>query len=223
MNMNRFLKDYTNVIGTDFQDGHFEMMRFRYKGMSSPRTAKLLNFATRCLSPNEYYCEIGTFAGYTLLSANFENSAHVVGIDNFALLIFAEGRHVIPFEMLKKNVEEAQGHITVLANDFRAVNLRDKLDQNQKMGVLFIDGEHTFNDVTDSFSWAQKYLADEAIIVLDDTNVKGVTESMRAWLKDHPDYEELFYCKTFNDEPSMDWLFHNGIAVIKYQRKDSNA
>lgn len=209
---------YTHILANPANDGTFEAMRFKFRGMSSPRTAKLLNFAVGCMTKDECYVEIGTFTGYTLLSAQLENSRHVIGIDNFALWLCSEGKTVAPYELLKSNVNRyAQGVTSVLAQDFREAKLVD----DKKVGVFFIDGEHTYKDVIESFAWAEPYLADQAIIVLDDTNATGVTEAMRDWIRDHPAYEEIFYCKTApskNEGTKMDWLFHNGIAIVRYQR-----
>lgn len=222
MNVSAFLQGYTRVLATSFQDGPFESLRLQVHGMSSPRTAKLLNFAAQHLGPKEYYLEIGTFTGYTLLSAKFETSVRSIAIDNFALYLYVNGKAVPPFEQLKENIHRfGSGFTNVLAQDFRQVDLQAELDQGRKAGVFFIDAEHTAKDVTDSFAWAERYLADEAIIVLDDTNAVGVTEAMREWLKDHPNYEEVFYCKTAPGKcegTQMDWLFHNGIAIVRYHR-----
>lgn len=221
MDSTTFLQGYTQILCADTRDATFEALRFKYGGMASARTAKLLNFAVQCMDENESYVEIGTHTGYTLISAGYETTARLVGIDDFRLARNIGGKIVNPLDTLKENLAATEGiQVSIYVNDFRKISLQEDLDAGRRIGVFFIDADHTYTDVLDSFKWAEPYLARYAIIVLDDVRIDGVTEAMRDWLKDHKQYEEIFYCKTFKEKYMGrigDSFFHNGIAIVRYQ------
>lgn len=221
MNATEFLQGYTKVLCDDFGDTPYEVMRVKYGGMASPRTAKLLNFAVRCMSDDESYLEIGTHTGYTLISAGYETMARLIGIDDFRLARTVGGKVVEPLSVLHDNLQCTEGtNVSIFVNDFRNISLQSELDAGRRIGVFFIDADHTYQDVWDSFKWIEPYLAKEAIIILDDVRIAGVTEAMRKWTQDNPRFEEVFYCKTFIEKylgRIGDPIFHNGIAIVRYQ------
>ena len=52
------------------------------QGMTTPSNMHMINLAVQCLGPNEYYLEVGTWRGKTMISALLGNDALGLAIDN---------------------------------------------------------------------------------------------------------------------------------------------
>jgi hypothetical protein len=51
------------------KSNQFESVLKQVKGMTSANVMQLLNFAMKCMEPNEVYCEVGCFQGASLIGA----------------------------------------------------------------------------------------------------------------------------------------------------------
>jgi protein O-GlcNAc transferase len=233
MNVTRFLTDLPRYLMSPEGDEPYHVIRMSTGGMTAPRVAKVLNFAVRCLDEKEFYCEIGSFTGYTMLSAGNENNAQIMGIDNFSFNFGLMEKTPEEIEQFKINIKNRLAqNLAVYGTkmmehvdaDFRSVDFRNKEGAAVGMGVLFIDGDHTYKDVTDSLNWSIPFLSNEAIIILDDVNISGVYEALMDYLKEHKNYELVFHCKPIIDESMgrfRDPIIHNGISILKYRRQDA--
>src|SRR4051812_46744669 len=83
MKYDLFLSNYLRAIYSPAGDERFAYLQMQIGGLSSPKTAKLLNLAASCMDEGELYVETGVFTGYTLISASFDNHKQVLGIDSF--------------------------------------------------------------------------------------------------------------------------------------------
>lgn len=216
MNITRFLDSYTMELFGNVGDHKFETLRVLSNGLSAVKTAKILNFAAKCMECEEYYCEIGTWTGYTLASAGSEIASRVIGIDNFKPNWRTNIKLTADF--INRSLSQFWGlNFKFIDNDFR--NVTD-LDKN-KMAVLYIDGDHDYKNVWDALEWSKEFLNDKALILLDDVRIDGVTEAMRDWVSKNKEYEEIFYCKTSHIEQHgkiNDPFLQAGLAILKYER-----
>jgi hypothetical protein len=213
LDIDRFLKGYLNVLLEDKKDSKFETLRVLFNGLSGIRTAKLINFASLCMDGNnEFYCEIGTYRGYTLLSAGYENRSTVVGIDNekpewcSPELMDVNG---LPDRMNKYE----RVNYRFFKEDFRNVKL------SPNVGVLFIDGDHNAKEVKDALEWAKPCLVKDAVVIFDDVNVRDVGDAILDWAKNNPNDELIFYSKAFESEREGTITNHylaNGIAIMRH-------
>lgn len=214
LNIERFLSGYLNLLLEARKDSQFETLRVMLQGLSGIRTAKLLNFASLCMeATHEYYCEIGTFRGYTLASAGYENRSMVVGIDNARPEWCAP--EVLALEQMPKRLMPFEGlNYKFINQDFRGVRLEPY------MAVLFIDGNHTGKEVTDALNWAKPLLVKDAIIVFDDVAVRDVGEAILSWCQSNPSDELVFYSKAFDQERIgcvTNPYLANGIAIMRHK------
>lgn len=218
MRLNAFLQDYPRVLFTAEGDAKFEALRLMTRGHTSPRLAKLINYATGFLDENEYYLEIGTYTGFTLCSAALSRPTRVVGIDNFTES-FISGFDVK--SELKSNCSRYAQNSTIVESDFRKVDLIEMIKQNFTCGIFFIDGKHTLEDVRESWAWGEPILSKEALVIFDDLNVEGVGEAVEG-LRNRGALNEFFRANSFYDSQSSrgmmtDPIIHNGFSLMKYQ------
>lgn len=219
-----FISNYLRTIFSDERDALFSTLQVWTGGLSTPRTASLLNMAAYCMEEGERYVEVGVFTGFTLISAGYDNGKIVLGIDNFDTegLKSSVGSHLDsgPIrERLKINCERfAHVKYQVLENDFRDVDL-----SSMRTGVAYIDGRHDYKSVIDNLKWLEPSLTKDAVIIFDDPDCEGVADAITDWVHDHKDYELLYLSKSqerFKRNSSHDGPFVNGLAIMHYRGKD---
>lgn len=216
-----FIANYMRTIFSDERDALFSTLQVWTGGLSTPRTASLLNMAAYCMDEGERYVEVGVFTGFTLLSAGYDNGKLVLGIDNFDTegLKSSIGSHLdaAPIkERLKINCERlAHVRYRVIESDFRTVDLSE-----MKTGVAYIDGRHDYQNVIDNLTWLEPSLANDAVIIFDDPDCDGVADAITDWAHDHKNYELLYLSKSmerFKRRSAHDGPFVNGLAVMHYR------
>ncbi len=217
MQLTKFLDGYPRVLFSADQDGIFSTLRIMTHGMCSVRLAKLLNFASRFLEGRECYLEIGTYGGFTLLSAGYESFQTFIGVDDFSENYSIRGDVK---KELTRMLETYPGYYFLVESDFKKVDLKDVLQDGAKIGVFLIDGKHTYDEVMASMAWARPYLSENALVCFDDVNVPGVAQAMEEIRKD-PAFEQFFFVKSFfenYEEKQMktDPFVHNGFGLMSY-------
>lgn len=216
-----FLSNYLRTIFTNDRDALFSTLQVWTGGLSTPRTASLINMAAYCMEEGERYVEVGVFTGFTLISAGYDNHKVVLGIDNFDTegLQSSVGSHLdsAPIrERLKTNFKNFS-HVRhqVIESDFRTVDLSE-----MKTGVAYIDGRHDYPSVIDNLKWLEPSLAKDAVIIFDDPDCEGVTEAILVWAHDHKNYELLYLSRSrdmYHRNGVYDGPFMNGLAVMHYK------
>lgn len=223
MKLDKFLLEYPGLICSDYGEAEFAAIRTLCPGLSSPKLGKILNHASRCLENGEIYAEIGTFTGYTLISAAHANSSRkFLGIDNMRLLgekTTKEAQDWVRQRLLINMNHFKFGNYSFVEEDYR--NIKDL--GGAKIGVFLIDGHHTREEAYDNFRWAHQYLADRALVAIDDISIAGVGEGVKDWVKDNPDeYEEFFRMNVYHEQDNVDhWspAFWNGLSLVAFNRK----
>lgn len=221
MKATKFLLEYPQLVATDHGEAEFAAMRVLCPGLSTPKLGKLLNRAVSCMDRNEVYCEIGTFVGYTLISASHGNSdKRCIGIDNFRLIGLDATKASIEWakERLRTNLEHFKyGNQYFIEGDFREIDLKDKI------GVFFIDGHHTREEVYENFKWGHSRLSDNALIFIDDITMSGVGDGIKDWIADHKDeYYEFFHMDVYHTANNINHYnatFWNGLSIVEFKRK----
>ena len=177
-------------------------------GMATENKLALLNLAGRYLCSDEVYLEIGAFRGTSIIAASLHNPGQrFVTVDNFSQFggAYAECR-----ENLSRygcdNVELIDAHAwEVLSNP----PFRDRV------GVYFYDGRHRFRDQWGALARVEALLADEALVIIDDTSWRQVRAANRLYTKGHPDFEQVAsFASPRNEEPRW-W---NGVEVFAFRR-----
>jgi len=229
MDILRFKQNLIPLLTSSDGDGPFQFNRMAMRGMSSPRTAKILNFGAICASNGEFYLEIGTFSGYTLLSAAYQNNTLCIGVDDFSLKDVyknAGSSEITNFvrEALNRNILQfGGGNVQFVEADFRKIVIPD--DKKGKLAVFFIDGTHDYENVDQAIRQFEPLLADDAVVVFDDASIRDIPKKIQElWQSGH--YDLLFFGKHELNETEktahmgmpLNPVVANGLAVMHYHR-----
>lgn len=222
MNIDCFLKRFSKVLLSSDTDAMFEAFKVWVGGTTSPKIAKLLNFAVSQMDAGECYVETGVFTGATLVSAFWANGKPCVGIDSYSENL--KEASILPAELIRNkariNVSELAFGSKLIEKDFRDV----KADEIPgKIAVSFVDALHTEKEVTANLNWLEPLLAEDALIFFDDVNHEGVTNAIWKWLHGHPTTAELtaYIRPHYHDQRYIssveDRVLNNGFAIVRYQ------
>jgi len=210
MQVEKFLNRFPDLLGSSEGESEFAAIRVLTAGMSTAKTGKILNQASSMLDKGEIYVEIGTFTGFSLICAAYQiPDRNFIGIDNFSFngLTTHEDTKEIVRKRLATNIAYFPvGSKRIIEGDFRNVSL----PPDQKIGVFYIDGYHTRQEVIDNFKWGHEKLASKALIFVDDISIGGVGEGVADWVRENKEYKEVFrmYAYSFNN------TFHNGLSIL---------
>ncbi len=186
------------------------------QGMTTPSTMHLLNLAVRRLGPNECYLEVGTWRGATLIGALMDNRAFGVAIDN---------------DSMNEHDEDDEQSYDVWEKNVRHFNMRDRVEYvngsvpavwqelglRTPVGVYLFDGDKS----TEAAAYvgligALPFLADEALIVIDDANEITIRLAVHKLERAYPDQVvKILDIPT----PGNCWpCFWNGIMALAWKR-----
>jgi len=172
----------------------------RVDGMCNEQTLAMLHMAVSdCLEEDERYLEVGTWKGRSVITALQDNDARAVVIDP---LTFDNSSIVFPANAMSNNVWDRI--------DLFQMKWEDYLWENTppKIGVYLYDGNHGTGHSYDGVDKFLSFLADEAIIIVDDTNMPPVAEDMKRFVEDNKERIVFHYEVPF-------WM---GQTVIGYRR-----
>lgn len=229
MNIDCFLKRFSDVLLNDKHDNVFETLKIITGGTTSARICKLLNFAVSQMSNDECYLEVGVFTGSSLCAAGYNNEKVCIGIDKYDENDLNEMTRIKPSELRDRaiyNLSCLSTKSRLIENDFRNVK---KEDLGMSIGVSFIDGKHDYEDVTKNLEWLEPLLSDYAMIVFDDVNYDEVSRAIFDWIKNHPEnYDLLAYVKPFFVDCSYissqyERFLNNGICILYFHRQPGNS
>ena len=171
-------------------------------GMSSNKVRHLLSNLRA-----ENYLEVGSWRGSTLIAAAYKSAGFATAIDNFSQ--FNDGKVKLD---LHDNVEEfCPEGVTLFDESFDLISTY-KLPHNS-CDVFFYDGDHGLEETRRAMWRAFPALADESIVVIDDTNFTGVFEAAKKGLQDCGAeilFEKLLPAR-FNGDTEQWW---NGVGIL---------
>ena len=137
-------------------------------GMATENKLRLLNCAVASLAPGEVYVEVGSYKGASLVGAAASNPhARIFACDNFSQFDGAS-------DALRRTLDAhtAVGQVTFHDMDFRDF-LASAPWTPARIGAYFYDGGHSFHDQYDGLALAIPHLADDAVVIIDDTNKRA--------------------------------------------------
>ena len=179
-------------------------------GMATENKLALLNAAVSALGENEVYVEVGCYKGATLVGAATGNPrARIFACDNFVQF---DGAAVALEATL--NAYTAPGQVF-----FRNLDFRDFFDaapwRPARIGGYFYDGGHSFRDQYDGLAVALPHLADDAVIIIDDTNKRAARSANQLVARAVPGLELILDLRTEGNHSPTWW---NGIQVYRFRR-----
>ncbi len=149
-------------------------------GLARENNLALLNLAASLLEPGESYVEVGTYHGTSLIGAMVGNDdADFVAIDNFAL----EGgsRRKLDANLEQFGVEPP----TIIEGDAFELVPSGAL-AGKAIGVYYYDDGHTYEQQLDGLRMIEPWLADRALLIVDDTDWDDVERATRDYLEQQP-------------------------------------
>jgi hypothetical protein len=193
----------------------------KLNGATGSKVIGILQRFANLLPEDQCYVEIGVVKGMSLINTAFAApKIEAFGIDNFAQFDKDKKNQTIIEERCKNH----QVKNTRLINlDFEeALENLEKYIGNKKIGLFFIDGPHDYRSQLVCLIMAKKHLAENCIILVDNSNYNHVRQANRDFLASHPEYKMIFeaYSKSHPanlrgaelDEAWKNWL--DGINVI---------
>jgi hypothetical protein len=200
----------------------------KIQGMTTPNVMQLLNFAVACMEPDEIYCEIGCFRGSTLIGALLNHpNVRAYAVDNFSEFD-AQG---INESILLDNLTTFGSRDQVLFFnsdfeefflDFRQFWQANQGDQEiesflpQKIGVYLYDGPHDYRSQIMGLLLARDFLADPALIIVDDSNWRPVKQANWDFLAAHRQCQLLMDLPTPNNGHPTFW---NGLHLLGWNQE----
>jgi predicted O-methyltransferase YrrM len=219
MDLEAFQAALPELFHGDLRAGHPADRRFRtvladVPGMATENKLALLNLAAAYLEDGEAYLEVGSFKGLSLIGAMLGNPGRrFYAIENF-LEFNLDGERARP--ELEANLARwvEPGQVRLLEGDcFRL--LRDEGRLEEPVGVYFYDGAHGRLPHYLALGVAEPWLADRALVVIDDTSWPIVSQATDRYLAAHPGYRLLFDLAADHEEDPRWW---NGVRVYAFER-----
>jgi predicted O-methyltransferase YrrM len=163
--------------------------------LAAENVLALLNLAASLLGPGESYVEVGTYYGASLIGAMRGNRGDFVAIDAF---VFGEhevrGRHLPAASRLglEENLHRfGSQSATILEGDAFAVIEGGALDE-RRVGVYYYDGPHDYDDQLRGLRAIEPWLADQALLIVDDAEWDQVAQATEDYLAGQPKTRLLF-------------------------------
>jgi protein O-GlcNAc transferase len=219
MNYQKFLEQLPSFYENWEQDSvypksaQFQTVIEQVKGMTTANVMQLLNFAVDCMEPGEIYCEIGCFQGATLIGALLNHPEQVAyAVDNFSRFDeHGENLEKLIDNLTRFGIEE---QVVFCEQDFEEFfwELRE-VNFEEKIGVYFYDGAHDYRSQILGLLLIKPFLADRALIIVDDSNRSAVHQANWDFIASHPHCQMLFDLPT---RGNGDRTFWNGIQVLSW-------
>ena len=179
-------------------------------GMATENKLALLNAAVGALGENEVYVEVGCYKGASIVGAARGNpGARMFACDNFSQFDGVA-------EALRRtlDVHTAPGQVTFHDLDFRSF-FTNAPWRPARIGAYFYEGGHSFRDQYDGVALALPYLADDAVIIIDDTNKRAARSANQLVPRAISGFELILDLRTAGNHSPTWW---NGIQVYRYRR-----
>lgn len=178
-------------------------------GMATENKLLLLNLAVAHLAPGEVYVEVGCYKGASIVGAARGNPrAKIFACDNFSKFDGTE-------EILQANLERyAPGQVkfhNLTSRDF----LRAAPWRPARIGAYFFDGGHSFTDQFEGLQYALPSFADDALVIIDDTNKREARAADALFARMVPGFELVLDLRTPRNHHPTWW---NGVQVFRFRR-----
>jgi len=185
--------------------------------LATENVLALLNLAASLLRPGESYVEVGTLFGASLIGAMRGNTCDFVAIDNFRFPgVETRGREIPAADRgrLDENLRRfGSDAATILEGDaFEAIE--GGALGNRKVGVYYYDGPHDYESQLRGMRAIEPWLADEALVVVDDHDWERVARATRDYLAAEPRARLLVEIPGWDRGHPQWW---EGVAVLGWR------
>jgi hypothetical protein len=149
-------------------------------GLACENNLALLNLAASMLEPGESFVEVGSYRGTSLIAAMVGNDDRdFVAIDDFSMSGASR-------EELEENVRRfGLEPPTIVEGDAFQVVPAGAL-AGKTVGVYYYDNGHTYEKQLDGLRMIEPWLADRALLIVDDTDWEDVERATRDYCEQQP-------------------------------------
>ena len=223
MDVQRFVAELPMLFDDFPRSPHPRGTRFDDVIAGTPNLAEenvlaLLNLAASLLGPGESYVEVGTYYGASLIGAMRGNDGDFVAIDRFKFGPLEVKGVQLPAASragLEENLRSfGAAGATILEGDAFEVIEGGQLG-DRRVGVYYFDGPHAYESQIRGLRAVEPWLADEALLVVDDLDWEDVGRSTRDYLETEKRAELLFDIPG-GDRGNPQWW--DGVAVLGWRR-----
>jgi protein O-GlcNAc transferase len=192
------------------RDERFAKVLAAVPGLARANNLALLNAAARCVGPHEIYVEVGAFRGSSLIGAMLGNDdAEFLAIDDFSR--GGSSREELEANLARFGLAE---RVTILEGDaFEILRSGDLADR--RIGVYYYDAAHTYEEQLEGLLLAEPYLADEALLIVDDTDWDFVDAAVRDYDAQRPNVRSVLR-QSGKDRGHPAWW--EGVEVLEWRR-----
>lgn len=173
------------------KSSQFQQIINQVETTTTPNVMQLLNLAVEFMPTDEIYCEIGTFQGGSLIAAMVNHPEHIAyAVDNFSEFDpFADSFDNLAENLSKFNLTE---QVLFCHQDFEEFfsNLRE-MQSADKIGVYFYDASSDYRSQFLALLLAKPFLADEAIIILNNSNSAAARQANWDFIAANPESQLL--------------------------------
>ena len=181
------------------------------EGMATENKLMLLNVAASLLEYDEVYLEVGSWKGLSLIGAMMGNQEKTF----FAIEDFSEFGGTRDELLANLDRYQLTNKVALIHKDCFEVFQTDFLG-SRKVGVFFYDGDHRYASQYRALKEIEPFLADEALIIIDDTSHPRVRAAHNHFVRYHPHFRLLLDIPSeYAGEPRW-W---NGIQVYAFRRQ----
>ncbi len=198
MDVERFARDLPALFD-DFprsehpRDRRFARVLEEVPGLARENNLALINLAAACRDSGEAYVELGTFRGTS---------------DDFS---FRDASR----EQLEENLRRFDvAHARIVQGD-AFETLRGDALHGVRAGVWYYDAAHTYEQQRDGLVLAEPYLAERALLIVDDAEWEFVARAIADYVESEPRARRLFDIRGDDDGNSPWWC---GVSVLAWER-----
>jgi predicted O-methyltransferase YrrM len=156
-------------------------------GLARENNLALLNLAVSMLEPGETYVEVGSYNGTSLIGAMVGNDdADVVAIDDFSM---GDGSR----RTLERNLEHFKLELPTIVEGDAFELVPAGCLAGKTVGAYYYDAGHTYEKQLDGLRMVEPWLADRALLIVDDTDWPEVERATRDYCEQQPNVRLLVW------------------------------
>jgi predicted O-methyltransferase YrrM len=185
--------------------------------LATENTLALINLAASLLASGESYVEAGTYMGASLIAASRGNEdVDLVAIDNFRFGPMTVAGRELPAasrSALETNLQRYDVGATVLEGDALEV-LQSGALAGRRVGVFYYDACHDYEPQLEALRLVEPFLAQEALLIVDDSDWTDVHRAIDDYLGGQPRAELLV--EIAGAAGDQDWWW-DGMAALRFE------
>jgi predicted O-methyltransferase YrrM len=193
MDVDRFARELPELFD-DFPDSRhprgrrFDDLMAEVPNLAEENNLALVNLAASLLDPAELYLELGTYMGASLIAAMRGNEGRrFVAVDNFGFGPLEVSGRRLPAAS-RDALEANLARFGASSAEIVEGEALDVLERGVPgpVGVFYYDAAHDYESQLRSLQLVEPSLADEALLLVDDSDWEQVDRAIRDYLAGQP-------------------------------------